>query len=71
MSPRGFFGKESLHPYFTTEEYLNSDQHKAEVDSYIAMEKMIKVWFGYPRFLWYKGLTALGILAKPEDNKDK
>jgi hypothetical protein len=71
MSPRGFFSKESIHPHFTTEEYKNSDQYQKDIDSYIAMENRIKAWFGYPRFLWYKGLTALGILAKPEDNKDK
>ncbi len=71
MSPRGFFGKESVHPHFTTEEYMNSDQHQAEVDHYIAMEKKIKAWFGYPRFLWYKGLTAVGILAATKDKEDK
>lgn len=71
MTPRGFFQKESIHPHFTTEEYLNSDQHQKEIDSYIAMENRLRSWFGYPRFLWIKGLTALGYLAKPDDKQDK
>lgn len=71
MAPRGFFQKESIHPHFTTEEYLNSDQHQKEVDQYITMTNTLRSWFGYPRFLWIKGLTALGYLAKPEDKQDK
>jgi hypothetical protein len=71
MSPRGFFSKESIHPYFTSEEYVNSDQHQRDIDSYIAMEKRLRSWFGYPRFLWIKGLTAIGFLAKPDDKQDK
>jgi hypothetical protein len=67
MSPRGFWSRESIHPHFTSEEYLNSDQHKKEIDRYIAMEKRLRSWFGYPRFLAIKVLTALGYLAKPED----
>lgn len=58
-------------PYFTSQEYLDSDQHKKDVDQYIVMRNKIKVWFGYPRFLWYKVLTAVGILAKPEESQDK
>jgi hypothetical protein len=66
MSPRGFFGKESIHPHFTTEEYRNSDQHQREIDSYIAMENKIKAWFGYPGLLWMKILMATGLAATPE-----
>jgi hypothetical protein len=71
MTPRGFFSKEYISPYFTSEKYIESDQHKKEVDSYIAMENRLRSWFGYPRFLWIKGLTALGYLAKPDDKQDK
>jgi hypothetical protein len=66
--PIGFYTRETLHPFYTTEEYLNSDQHKAEVDHYISMGDKIKRWFGYPRVLWYKVLMILGILAKPEED---
>lgn len=71
MSPRGFFSKEFIAPYFTSEKYLESDQHKKEVDQYIAMENRLRSWFGYPRFLAIKVLTALGFLAKPDDKQDK
>jgi hypothetical protein len=71
MSPRGFYQREFISPYFTSEKYIGSDQHKAELDSIATMDKAIKVWLGYPRFLWIKGLMAIGLLAKPDVDQDK
>lgn len=34
MSPRGFYSKESVHPHFTTETYLNSEAHRKEVEAF-------------------------------------
>lgn len=41
MVPRGFYGKESIHPHFTTAEYKRSPQGRAER----AAEKRIEQWF--------------------------
>ena len=41
MTPRGFYGKESLHPHFTTPEYKRSPQGQADR----AAEKKIEQWF--------------------------
>ena len=71
MSPRGFYSKEYISPYFTSEKYIASDQHKAELESMATMDKVIKVWLGYPRYLVIKGLMAIGLLAKPDVDQDK
>ncbi len=41
MVPRGFYGKESIHPHFTTAEYKRSPQGRADR----AREKAIEQWF--------------------------
>ena len=41
MVPRGFYGKESIHPHFTTAAYKASPQGQAER----ATEKKIEQWF--------------------------
>jgi len=51
MSPRGYYTKEFISPYFTSEKYIESDQHKAEVEHYITMENRLRSFFGYPRKL--------------------
>lgn len=42
MVPRGFYGKESIHPHFTTAQYKRSPQGQRER----AAEKAIEQWFG-------------------------
>ena len=70
MSPRGFYSKEFVNPHFTSEKYLNSDQHKAEIDSYISMENRLRSIFNYPRKIWFELLMAIGFLAGPNQGKD-
>lgn len=41
MVPRGFYGKESIHPHFTTPQYKRSPQGQADR----AREKAIEQWF--------------------------
>jgi hypothetical protein len=71
MSPRGFYSREFINPHFTSERYLASDQHKIDLNTMSNIDKVIKVWLGYPRFLIIKGLMAVGILAKPDVDQDK
>ena len=69
--PMGFYTKESIHPFYTTEKYLESEQHDLEVESLYRFENRLRSWFRYPWFLVIKGLTAIGYLAKPDDKQDK
>jgi len=39
MSPRGFYSKELITPYFTSAEYLNSDQAKVDADTMAKIDK--------------------------------
>jgi hypothetical protein len=33
MSPRGFYSRESISPYFTSSEYRQTEQYKSEIRS--------------------------------------
>lgn len=66
MSPRGFFSKEMITPYFTSERYVNSDQGKQGIDYYISIENKAKATLKYPQKIWFRILTAIGLLASPE-----
>jgi hypothetical protein len=66
--PIGFYTKETFRPFYTTEEYKDTDRYKSEMDNLYMVDNKIKRWFGYPRVLWYKVLMILGILAKPEED---
>lgn len=62
MVPRGYWGKESIHPHFTTPQYKASPEGQAER----AREKAIEQWFVK---VW-QGITkgcrkAWGITKKP------
>jgi len=47
MVPRGYWGKESMHPHFTTPEYRASDQAKEEQARLDAIKQwFVKVWQG-------------------------
>jgi hypothetical protein len=60
--PMGFYTKESIHPYYTTEEYMRSDRYKSEIDSIYRIEKVLRSIVKYPQRLWFDILTALGFL---------
>lgn len=49
MSPRGYYSKESIHPHFTTRSYMESDQHKKEIESLITIENRIRGLLLIPR----------------------
>jgi hypothetical protein len=53
MSPRGFYQKESVHPHFTSNTYINSEAHKKELESlsnlllkWTLFKLSIRQWFG-------------------------
>ena len=59
MVPRGFYGKESIHPHFTTAEYKRSPQGQKERAAEKAIEAwFVKVWQGIKR-----------VFTKLSDNK--
>ena len=51
MSPRGYYSKEYINPYFTSEKYINSPMHDQDIERVITMENRLRSWFGYPRKL--------------------
>ena len=47
MVPRGFYGKESIHPHFTTAAYKRSSQYKRDRATEIKIERwFVKIWRG-------------------------
>ena len=47
MVPRGYWGKESIHPHFTTPEYKDSDQAKEDQERLDTLKQRFgKVWQG-------------------------
>jgi hypothetical protein len=71
MSPRGFYSKEVITPYFTSERYINSDQGKEDLDRYLSMESRLRSIIKYPQRLWLNLLIAVGILAVPSQDENK
>ena len=52
MVPRGFYGKESIHPHFTTAAYKASPQGQADRAREKAIEQwFVKVWQGITKAL--------------------
>lgn len=70
MSPRGFYSREMITPYFTSQKYLNSNQGKEDLDRYMSMESRAMSILRYPRILWFNLLIAIGFLAGPNQGKD-
>jgi hypothetical protein len=66
MSPRGFYSKEFITPYFTSDRYINSDEGKEAMDEYLSIENKIKAILKYPQKIWLKILTAIGFLESPK-----
>lgn len=66
MSPRGFYQRESIHPYFTTTEYIESEAGKKEMATMDKLEKKAEAIFMYPAKLakrvWYWILFKTGYL---------
>ena len=66
MSPRGFYQQESIHPHFTTDEYIQSDQGKMEYATMDRLEKKAKAIITYPakiaRKVWIAILIRLGYI---------
>ncbi len=69
MSPRGFYTKEYIHPHFTSKAYLESDQHKVEIDNVIHTIEVWKKIIGYPRFLAMKVWVFLVWYFGPSRNQ--
>jgi hypothetical protein len=70
MSPRGFYSKEMITPYFTSSKYINSDQGKEELDNYVSIENRLRSILNFPRKIWFELLIAIGFLAGPNQGKD-
>jgi hypothetical protein len=68
MSPRGFYQQESIHPHFTTDEYIQSDQGKKEYATMDRIEKKAEAFLTYPgklaRRVWYWILFKTGYLKR-------
>lgn len=66
MSPRGFYSKEFITPYFTSNAYLNSEQHKKELESMSIMYSRYMALKQYPakiaRRVWYWALVRAGYI---------
>jgi hypothetical protein len=66
MSPRGFYQRESMQPFYSTEEYIQSDQGKSEYATMDRLEKKAEALFMYPakiaRRVWIWILFRLGHL---------
>lgn len=64
--PIGFYTKETIRPFYTTDQYLESDQGKREMESLYTMENRIKGLIAYPgkiaRRVWYRILVWSGYL---------
>ena len=70
MSPRGFYSKEMITPYFTSSKYIDSDQGKEVLDNYVSIENRLRSILNYPRKIWFELLMAIGFLAGPNQGKD-
>lgn len=66
MSPRGFYQGESIHPHFTTPEYIQSEQGQRELATMDRLEKKAEAILTYPgklaKRVWYRILVWLGYL---------
>jgi hypothetical protein len=66
MSPRGFYQGESIHPHFTTDEYIQSDQGKREYATMDRLEKKAEAILTYPakiaKKVWIAILIRLGYI---------
>jgi hypothetical protein len=49
MSPRGYYSKESINPYFTSEGYKYTEAYKAEVEAYTKFENRLRSLKKYPQ----------------------
>jgi len=66
MSPRGFYQRESIHPHFTTDEYIQSEAGQREYATMDKIEKKAEALFMYPakiaKRVWTWILIRLGYL---------
>jgi hypothetical protein len=66
MSPRGYHQRESIHPHFTTDEYIQSDQGKSDYATMDKIETCLASLYKYPakiaRRVWIWILFRLGHL---------
>ena len=70
MSPRGFYSKEMITPYFTSSKYIDSDEGKEVLDNYISIENRLRSILNYPRKIWFELLMTVGILAVPSQDEN-
>ena len=70
MSPRGFYSKEMITPYFTSSKYIDSDEGKEVIDNYVSIENRLRSILNFPRKIWFELLMAIGFLAGPNQGKD-
>ena len=70
MSPRGFYSKEMITPYFTSKKYIDSDECQEVLDNYVSIENRLRSILNFPRKIWFELLMAIGILAGPNQGKD-
>lgn len=66
MSPRGFYQRESISPYFTSDLYKSSDHYKDDIATMDRLEKKAEAIFKYPgklaKKVWKKLMVWLGYL---------
>jgi hypothetical protein len=66
MSPRGYYTKEFISPYFTSEKYLASEVHQEELATMDRLEKKAKAILTYPakiaKKVWIAILIRLGYI---------
>lgn len=48
MSPRGFYSRESISPYFTSEGYKHTERYVEDVKVYTTIVNRVKAFFSYP-----------------------
>lgn len=59
MSPRGFYSKEFITPYFTSAKYLKSDQAKVDANTMAKIDKRFASLIRYPgtiakrSYIWF------------------
>jgi hypothetical protein len=70
MSPRGFYSKEMITPYFTSKRYIDSDECQEVLDNYVSIENRLRSILNFPRKIWFELLIAIGFLAGPNQGKD-
>lgn len=71
MSPRGFYQGESIHPHFTTPEYIQSEQGQRELATMDRLEKKAEAILTYPGKLAKKVWKKLMVWAGQLDQVDK